>query len=92
MGDRGYGFGGGVTSVTIQDQYHGAVVLDVAGELGGGVASFVEAVGGRVVVGTGVGVVEINGVRRRTPPNQNICHGMRLCSLLADGAVCLVLE
>ena len=32
--------------VAIQAQDHGAVVLDLTVELGGGVASFIEAVGG----------------------------------------------
>ena len=57
--------------VEIEAQDHGAIVLDVAGEPGGGMASFVEAVGGGFAVGAGVGVVEGDGVRRRTPPDRN---------------------
>ena len=48
---------GGDSFITIKSQDTGAVVLDVAGELGEGVASFVKAIGGRVVVGAVVGVV-----------------------------------
>ena len=43
-------FGSRVAFVAVQTQDHGAVVLDVAGELGGGVTGFVETVGGRVAV------------------------------------------
>ena len=43
-------FGIRVAFVAVQTQDHGAVVLDVAGELGGGVTGFVKAVGWGVVV------------------------------------------
>ena len=33
--------------------------------------------GGGGVVGAGMGVVEGNCVKRRTPPNRNTCHGLR---------------
>ena len=34
----------------VYTHYHGAVVLDVAGELGGGVMGIVKTIGGEVVV------------------------------------------
>ena len=51
----------------------------MAVELGGGVESFVKTVGGGVVVGAGVRVIEINGVRRGTPSNHDTCHDLILC-------------
>ena len=49
-GAGGEGFGSGVAFVALQIQDHGAVVLDVARVLGGGVKGFVEMVGGGVVL------------------------------------------
>ena len=46
MGDRREGFGSGVAFVAVQTNDHGAVTLDVAGELGGGVMGFTKTVGG----------------------------------------------
>ena len=42
-------------------------------------ASFVETVGGGVVVGSDVRVIECNGVRRGTPSNCDTYHGLILC-------------
>ena len=58
----------------------------------GGVESFVEAIGGGVVVGGGVGFVEGTRVRRGTPPNRNTCHDLSLCFRSGEGAVYLVME
>ena len=46
----GGGFKSGIAFVVVYTQDHGAVVLDVEGELGGGVMVFVDTVGVRVVV------------------------------------------
>ena len=46
----GKGLGGGVAFVAIKSQENCAIALDLAEELRGGVASFVEAVVGGVVV------------------------------------------
>ena len=62
MGDRREGFGSGVAFVAVQTNDHGAVTLDVAGELGGGVTGFVETVGRGVVVEACVRIVKTNGV------------------------------
>ena len=76
----------------MKSQDHCAVVLDVARELRGGVASSVKAIGGGVVLGAGVGVVEINYVRQRRPPNCDTLNGLILCFRMGDGAVYLVVE
>ena len=54
--------------------------------------SLVETVGGGVVVGAGVRVIERNGVRRGTPTNRDTCHGLRFCLRSGDSAVYLVVE
>ena len=46
----GGGFKSGIAFVVVYTQDHGAVVLDVEGELGGGVMVFVDTVGVRVLV------------------------------------------
>ena len=46
----GGGFGGGVAVVVVNTKDHGAVLFNVAGEMGGGVTGFVEMVGRGVVV------------------------------------------
>ena len=55
-------------------------------------ASFVEAIGGWVVVGAGVVIVEGNHVRRGIYPNRNTCHGLVLRCRSGDGAIYLVVE
>ena len=47
---RGEGFGGGVMFVAVNPEDNGAVVFDVAGELGGGVTGFVKRAVQKVVV------------------------------------------
>ena len=79
MGALGKGFGGGVAFVSVYSQDHCAFIIDVAGELGGRGERFVETIGGKVLVGAGVGVIEINGVRKGKPSNRDTCHGLRLC-------------
>ena len=49
-GARWEGFRGGVMFVAVNLEYHSAVVFDVVGELGGGVAGFFKRVGWGVVV------------------------------------------
>ena len=74
----------------IESQDHCTVVLDMAGELGGGLARFVEVIRGGVVVGAGVWIVKSDRVRRGTPPNRNTCHGLGLRFREVDSAVYLV--
>ena len=47
---RGEGFGGGVMFVAVNPEDNGAVLFDVAGELGGGVTGFVKRAVQEVVV------------------------------------------
>ena len=77
-GAREKGFSLGVEFVALNTEYHGAVVFDVVGELGGGVTGFVKMVGRGFVVYAGAGILECDGVRRWKTTHHDTCHILSL--------------